>query len=177
MENTRVGPAASAHHWPWMNTSLSPDLAVGYRGYEQFGIEPLFPFGYGLSYTSFAYSQLRVEPDTSDGTRPIEVSFTITNTGARAGAEIAQIYLGLPASTGEPPKRLVGWARVDVEPDEAKEVTMTLDPHSTWRPLSYWNVNTHGWEIAGGDYQVYVGASSRDIRLTGSLRLVQAEKQ
>src|SRR6266702_6053922 len=87
-------------------------LGVGYRGYDQLGIEPLFPFGYGLSYTSFAYDQLQVEPETSDGTRPIRVNFTITNTGARAGAEIAQVYLGLPASTGEPPRRLVGWAKV-----------------------------------------------------------------
>src|SRR5712691_4854671 len=87
----------------------SEGLAVGYRGYDQFGIEPLFPFGYGLSYTSFAYDRLYVEPETTDGTRPIQVRFTVSNTGARVGAEVAQIYLGLPASTSEPPRRLVGW--------------------------------------------------------------------
>ncbi|MFL5696750.1 MAG: glycoside hydrolase family 3 C-terminal domain-containing protein [Ktedonobacteraceae bacterium] len=155
---------------------FSEGLSVGYRGYDQFGIEPLFPFGYGLSYTSFAYSQLQVEPEMNDGTRFVQVNFTITNSGPRAGAEIAQVYLGLPASTGEPPRRLVGWAKVELEPGETREVGVTLDPNATSRPLSYWNVNTSGWEIASGDYQVYVGASSRDIRLIGSLRVHQAEK-
>ncbi len=155
----------------------SEGLAVGYRGYDQFGIEPLFPFGHGLSYTSFAYDQLHVEPETIEDTRPIRVSFEVTNTGARAGAEVAQIYLGLPASTGEPPKRLVGWAKVELEPSETEEVTVTLDPKATSHPLSYWNVKTNGWETASGDYQVYVGTSSRDIRLTGTLRVHQAEKE
>ena len=101
----------------------------------------------------------------------------VTNTGSRVGAEVAQIYLGLPASTGEPPKRLVGWAKVELEPGETREVTVTLDPKATSHLLSYWNVKTNGWEIASGDYQVYVGASSRDIRLTGTLRVHQAEQE
>jgi beta-glucosidase len=150
---------------------FSEGLFVGYRGYDRFGIEPLFPFGHGLSYTSFAYSQLHVDPETTDGTRPIQVNFTITNTGTRAGAEIAQVYLGLPASTGEPPRRLVGWAKVELEPGETRQVTVALDPNATSRPLSYWDMSTNGWEIASGDYTVYVGASSRDIRLTSTLRL------
>jgi beta-glucosidase len=103
--------------------------------------------------------------------------FTVTNTGSWAGAEIAQVYIGLPASTSEPPKRLVGWAKVELEPGETREVSMTLDPNTTSRPLSYWNVNRNGWEIASGDYAVYVGASSRDIRLTGTLRVRRTEKQ
>jgi beta-glucosidase len=156
---------------------FSEGLAVGYRGYDQLGIEPLFPFGYGLSYTSFAYDQLHVEPETSDGTRAVQVRFTVTNTGARAGAEIAQVYLGLPASTGEPPKRLVGWAKVEVEPGETREVTVTLDPNATSRPLSYWDVTTSGWQRAGGDYTVYVGASSRDIHLTGTLHIHDAKEK
>src|SRR5436853_3051323 len=88
--------------------NFSEGLAVGYRGYDQLGIEPLFPFGYGLSYTSFAYAQLQVVPETIRGTGTIQVNFKITNTGSRAGAEVAQVYLGLPASTGEPHRRLVG---------------------------------------------------------------------
>ena len=91
------------------------------------------------------------------------------------GCQIAQVYLGLPASTSEPPKRLVGWAKVELEPGETEEITVTLDPNATSRPLSYWNVNTQGWETASGDYQVYVGASSRDIRLTDTLRVHCAE--
>jgi beta-glucosidase len=156
---------------------FSEGLAVGYRGYDQLGIEPLFPFGYGLSYTSFTYDQLRVEPQTTEGTRPIRVSFTLTNTGAWAAAEIAQVYLGLPASTGEPPKRLVGWAKVGLEPGESRKVGVTLDPNATSRPLSYWDITTNGWEIASGDYQVFVAASSRDIRLTGHLSVYHAEKK
>src|SRR5947209_18404949 len=150
---------------------FSEGLAVGYRGYDQLGIEPLFPFGYGLSYTSFAYSQLQGVPETTGGTGAIQVSFKLTNSGTRAGAEVTQVYLGLPANTGEPPKRLVGWAKVELEPGETREVNVTLDPNATSHPLSYWNTNTHGWEMASGDYQVYVGASSRDIRLTGALHI------
>jgi beta-glucosidase len=157
--------------------SYSEGLGVGYRGYDQLKIEPLFSFGYGLSYTSFAYAQFQVEPEKSDGTRPIRVSFTITNTGALAGAEIAQVYLGLPASTGEPPRRLVGWAKVELEPGESREVRVTLDSNSASHPLSFWNVNRNGWEIASGDYTVYVGASSRDIRLTSTLRVHHTEKE
>lgn len=122
------------------------------------------------------YSYLQVEPEASDGTSSIQVSFTITNTGKRRGAEIAQVYLGLPTSTGEPSKRLVGWAKMAVEPGESRVVSVTLDPNSTSRPLSYWNIHANGWEIASGDYQLFVAASSRDIRLTGSLRVQHTEK-
>ena len=156
---------------------FSESLFVGYRGYDQFGIEPLFPFGHGLSYTSFAYSQLQVEPEATDDTRPIQVKFALANTGTRAGAEIAQVYLGLPASTGEPPKRLVGWSKVELEPGETRQVNATVDPNSVSRPLSYWNVAVNGWEIASGEYQVYVGASSRDIRLAGTVHISRTEKE
>ena len=155
---------------------FSEGLSVGYRGHDQLGIEPLFPFGYGLSYTSFAYDQLRVEPEAIEDIKPIQVSFEVTNTGTRAGAEVAQVYLGLPTSTDEPPKRLVDWAKVELEPGKTKKVRVTLEPKATSRPLSYWNVTTRGWQIADGDYQVYVGASSRDIRLIGSLRVRHAEE-
>jgi beta-glucosidase len=155
---------------------FSERLGVGYRGYDQLGIEPLFPFGYGISYTSFAYAQIQVEPETTDGTREIRVSFKIKNIGEWAGAEIAQVYLGLPASTGEPPKRLVGWARVELEPGETREVSVMLDSNASSRPLSYWNVSVNKWGMASGDYEVYVGSSSRDIRLHGSLRVHSAKK-
>ncbi|HEX6553211.1 MAG TPA: glycoside hydrolase family 3 C-terminal domain-containing protein [Ktedonobacteraceae bacterium] len=157
--------------------NFSEGLAVGYRGYDQLGIEPLFPFGYGLSYTSFTYAQLQVVPGTTGGTGIIQISFKVTNTGSRAGAEVTQVYLGLPASTGEPPRRLVGWAKVQLEPGETRDVSVTLDPNATSHPLSYWNVTINGWEIANGDYQVYVGASSRDIRLTGAFHVHHAGKE
>ena len=112
-----------------------------------------------------------------EGTRPIQVNFTITNTGARVGAGVVQVYLGFPASAGEPSRRLVGWAKVELEPGETRQVTVTLDPNAASRPLSYWDMSTHGWEIASGDYTVYVGASSRDIRLTSTLRIHHSEKE
>ncbi len=169
----RETPLSSPEQYPGVNgvAHFSEELAVGYRGYDQLGLEPLFPFGYGLSYTSFTYSELTLEPETSEGTSPIRVRFTLTNTGARAGAEIAQVYLGLPTSTGEPPKRLVGWTKTDLAPGETREISVTLDPTAASRPLSYWNADTNGWEIAQGEYMVYVGASSRDIHLTGTLRV------
>jgi beta-glucosidase len=156
---------------------FSEGLTVGYRGYDQFGIEPLFPFGYGLSYTGFTYGKLYMVPETTGDSGPIQVSFEVTNTGACAGAEIAQISLGLPASLGEPPKRLIGWEKVDLEPGEAREVAVTLDPMAVSHPLSYWDVKTNGWKIASGEYQVYIGASSRDIRLTGTLHVHRAEEE
>ncbi len=168
-------PEQYAHNGS-MVARYSEGLGVGYRGYDQLGIEPLFPFGYGLSYTSFVYAQLQVEPEASDSTTGVRVRFTLKNTGTHAGAEVAQVYLGLPASTGEPPKRLVGWARVELEPGESREVTVMLDPNSASHPLSYWDVAKNGWEIASGDYTVYVCASSRDIRLTNTLRIHRAEK-
>ncbi len=153
----------------------SEGLAVGYQGYDQLGIEPLFPFGYGRSYTSFASSELKVEPEASARNTPIQVSFTLTNSGGRAGVEIAQVYLGLPSGRGEPLKRLGGWTRVELELGESREVSVTLDSDAASRPLSYWNVKTSGWEITQGDYTVYAAASSRDIRLMNTLRVQHSE--
>lgn len=160
----QYSPIASVAHF-------SEGLAVGYRGYDQFEIEPLFPFGYGLSYTSFAYNHLQIEREMTDGSMPIRVTFTLTNTGNRVGAEIAQVYLGLPASTHEPPKRLVGWAKVELKPGESRRLSIEVKPDTTSRPLSYWNIDTNTWEIEDGDYQVLVAASSRDIRLVGFFRI------
>src|SRR5438270_7274886 len=97
----RETPLSSPDQYPGVNgvAHYSEGLAVGYRGYDQLGLEPLFPFGHGRSYTSFAYSELKVEPERSEGNSTIQVSFTLTNTGSRVGAEIAQVYLGLPAGT------------------------------------------------------------------------------
>jgi beta-glucosidase len=163
-------PVATAAQYPGIDGAVhyTEGIFVGYRGYDQSGIEPQYPFGYGLSYTTFSYSQLRLVPETPSSTRELSVSFTVTNSGRYAGTEIGQVYLGLPAAVAAPPRKLVGWARVKLEPGESKRITVTLDPQSTERPLSYWNANMQELEIALGDYQVYVGASSRDIRLTGT---------
>jgi beta-glucosidase len=134
---------------------------MGYRWFDARNIEPLFPFGHGLSYTRFAYSHIEVTPRVADGGRGLWVSFDVKNAGERSGAEVAQVYLKLPDSTGEPPKRLVGWEKLVLRPGQTKHVRVKLTPER----LAYWNVATNGWAIASGQYTIYVGSSSRDIRL------------
>jgi beta-glucosidase len=152
--------------------SYSEGLFTGYRWYDTQGIAPLFPFGFGLSYTSFAYSHLKMEIDKRDhNIRRISVAFQVTNVGNRAGCEIAQVYLGLPAGIGEPPKRLVGWSRVDLRAGETRYVTVTIRAESPAHPLSYWDLAQSQWVIADGTYRLYVGASSADLRLSDNFKV------
>ncbi|HEX4385481.1 MAG TPA: glycoside hydrolase family 3 C-terminal domain-containing protein, partial [Myxococcales bacterium] len=146
-------PAHTAAQWPGENGTVhySEDIDAGYRWYDRHQLEPLFPFGYGLSYTVFAYAHLQVERR--------RVSFDVTNTGKREGAEIAQVYVAQPAASGEPPKSLRGFAKVTLKPGETRRVTVSLDPRS----FQYWS---GGWKKAVGLQKVLVGSSSRDIHLT-----------
>ena len=137
-------------------------LKVGYKWFDAEGKEPLFPFGFGLSYTSYSYSGLETKPG-----REAEVSCKVTNTGARAGAEIVQVYVSLPPSAGEPPERLVAWEKIQLGPGETKAVTLPLDP----RFLRIFNVDKDDWELVPGEYKVYVGGSSRNTPLTGTVRM------
>jgi beta-glucosidase len=134
-------------------------LKVGYKWYDAEGKTPLFPFGFGLSYTTYAYSDLKVTP----GPAPA-VAFTLKNTGTRPGAEVAQVYVTLPAAAGEPFKRLVSWDKVRLAPGEAKTVTLALDPHY----LSIFDPDKDAWSLLSGDYKVHVGGSSRDLPLSGT---------
>jgi beta-glucosidase len=169
-------PVATRAQYPGIDgvVHYTEGVFVGYRGYDQFNIEPQYPFGYGLSYTSFAYADLELTPPSTTGMGSIQVSFAVTNTGDRAGVEIAQVYVGMPESAGAPPKQLVGWTRVLLAPGERRHVSVMVDPQSPERPLSCWNADTDNWQIANGDYHVYVGASSRDIRLEGTFRIDQS---
>jgi beta-glucosidase len=141
--------------------SYAEGLYVGYRYFDKKNIAPLFSFGHGLSYTTFEYSGLKASAN--------EVSFTLKNTGKVAGAEVAQVYVGLPAAADEPPKRLVAYAKVQFAPGESRVVTLKLDP----KQLSIFNSEKNGWELVPGQYQVFVGASSRDIRLKGTFEPVE----
>ena len=133
-------------------------LYVGYRYYQTAGVPVAFPFGYGLSYTSFAYSDLKVTADS--------VTLTVTNTGARDGAEIVQVYIAKPgAEIFRPAQELKAFARVPLAAGESRTVTLPLDD----KAFRYWNTRTNGWEIEGGRYEVRVGASSADIRLTANV--------
>ena len=133
-------------------------IYVGYRYYETVGKAVRFPFGFGLSYTTFAYSDLKATQN--------EVSFTLTNTGKRAGGEIAQVYLSaVNSGIFRPARELKGFAKVFLEPGESRTVTIPLDD----KAFRYFNVKTNAWEVEGGEYRVQVGASVQDIRLTVSL--------
>lgn len=133
-------------------------LYVGYRYYQTAGVPVAFPFGYGLSYTSFAYSDLKVTADS--------VTLTVTNTGARDGAEIVQVYIAKPgAEIFRPAQELKGFARVSLAAGESRTVTLPLDD----KAFRYWNTRTDCWEVEGGRYEVRVGASSADIRLTANV--------
>ena len=140
--------------------NYSEGLKVGYKWYEAEGKEPLFAFGFGLSYTTFEYSKLEV-------TAGREVRCRVTNTGNRGGEEVAQVYVLLPADAGEPFKRLAGWEKVRLAPGESKTLTLTLEPQY----LSIFNTDKGGWELVPGEYKVYVGGSSRDLPLTQTLSI------
>ncbi|HMC71995.1 MAG TPA: glycoside hydrolase family 3 C-terminal domain-containing protein, partial [Mycobacteriales bacterium] len=159
-------PIRSASQWPGVNdqsgvprSRYSEKLLVGYRWYDAKHITPLFPFGFGLSYTTFRYGHLHVTPTPSGAV----VRFTVTNTGNRTGADVAQLYLSSPASAHEPPKQLKSYNKVLLLPGQTQTVTLTLDT----RAFSYWNTSAHGWRVASGCYVVHVGDSSRNLPLRG----------
>lgn len=143
-------------------------LDVGYKWYEARGIKPLFPFGYGLSYTRFSFSDLKIKPSSTTRASEVRVSFDVKNDGSRAGAEVAEVYLGLPETTDEPPKRLVGWAKVNLAPGQTRTVTVSIDPQSASHPLSFWNAPENRWATANGTYKVFVGDSSQNNFLASS---------
>lgn len=148
-------------------------LNVGYKWYDSQGLTPLFPFGFGLSYTTFAFSNAAVVNNLASGNPNFQVTFNLTNTGAAAGAEVAQVYLAFPAATGEPPKRLVGWQKVFLQPGAAQQVTVEVDALDSSHPLSYWDVNSGAWLMAPGIYTVYLGNSSSGASLisAGTLQI------
>ena len=135
-------------------------LYVGYRYYQTAGVPVAFPFGYGLSYTSFAYSELKADARN--------VALTVTNTGSRAGAEIVQVYAAKPdAQIFRPAQELKAFTKVWLEAGESKTVTLPLDD----KAFRYWNTKTDSWEVEGGTYELRVGASSVDIRLTAAVEV------
>ena len=140
-------------------------LFVGYRGYDQNKTEPQFCFGHGLSYTTFDYANLAVSPSTVSGDQTVTATFTVTNTGKRAGAEVAQLYVTDPqCSVPRPPRELKGFERVDLKPGETKTVTITLDRSA----FAFFHPETKKWTVEPGRFEVLVGRSSRDLPLTAS---------
>ncbi len=148
---------------PAFPANYDEKLKVGYKWYDAEEKHVLFPFGHGLSYTTYDYSSLSVEK-TATG---LTIHFTVKNTGSRAGDEIAQVYTALPASANEPPHRLVGWARLSLAPGESKQATVTVDR----RMLSIFDESHNDWSLIPGSYQLLVGASSRNLSLQQSVSL------
>jgi beta-glucosidase len=142
----------------------SEGLLVGYRWYDAKNITPLFPFGFGLSYTTFDLRNLSVAA-VPGGQTAANVSFDVVNTGSRAGAEVPQLYVADPAATGEPPRQLKGFTKVPLNPGESRRVTVALD----FRSFAHWDNGTGAWQVTPGCYGVDVGSSSRDLPLSAVL--------
>jgi beta-glucosidase len=151
-------PASTTAQFPGNGTEVlySEGIDVGYRWYDANNLAPMFPFGFGLSYTKFAYSGLRLSSTTVTGTQDVRVSATVTNIGNRTGSDVAQLYVGDPASTGEPPRQLEGFQRVNLAPGQSARVSFVITPQDT----SWWSDNANGWTQTAGLYHVYVGDSS-----------------
>jgi beta-glucosidase len=147
---------------PTFTMHYEEGLKVGYKWYDAEKKPVLFPFGHGLSYTTFAYSGLKVTPG-----KETSVSFTVKNTGKRDGAEIAEVYAALPAGTDEPPKRLVGWSKVWLKAGESKEVSVNVDA----KYLSIFDEAADGWKLVPGSYMFMVGGSSQELPLTAKADL------
>jgi beta-glucosidase len=139
--------------------------AVGYKWYEEKHLPVLFPFGFGLSYTTFRYSGLTVAPDAANG---YQATFTVTNTGQRKGADIAEVYAVLPESTGEPWKRLVGWQKVELDPGASRSVTVQVQPLA----MEVWDEAAHKWAQPSGTYRILAGGSSdsKDLPLNATFQ-------
>jgi beta-glucosidase len=144
----------------------SEGVFVGYRHLNKSTVKPLFPFGYGLSYTSFAYKNLTISPASSD--QQVSVAFDVTNTGTRAGADVAEVYVGdRHAPVSRTVKELKGFKRVSLNPGETKNVVVKLDR----RAFSYYDIKSHSWTVAPGDFDLFVARSATDIELTGTAAL------
>lgn len=158
---------AALHYPGWKDVHYGEGVFVGYRYYNAKGVDPLFPFGHGLSYTTFAYSGLRLPKEVHAG-EGFEVSLTVENTGEAPGQEIVQLYIRDVESTLiRPIKELKNFTKIALDPGESQRVNFKLKPRS----LSYYDAHQHAWVAEAGEFEVLVGSSSRDIRLQGALVL------
>ena len=160
-------PASTPEQYPGVKGMViySERMLVGYRWYDARNVEPLFPFGFGMSYTTFALTNLDVTPFSADGN--VTVSLDVSNTGSRAGAEVVQVYVAAPLDAGEPPKQLKGFAKVELKPGETRHIAITLNR----RAFSIWSLTAGQWVLAPGVHQIFVGTSSRDLPLHSSMTI------
>ena len=165
-ESEHFSGPVSREQWaaglPPFQVAYDEGLKVGYKWYDAEKKAPLFPFGFGLSYTTYRYAGLQVTPGSK-----VKVTFTLANTGARAGAEIAEIYASLPSAAQEPPKRLVGWSKVKLDAGAKQTVIVEIDP----KYLSIFDEAKDAWTLIPGDYTIMVGGSSQDLPLKAVVNL------
>jgi len=148
--------------YPDFDVHYDEGVKVGYKWCDAEHKDPLFPFGFGLSYTHFQYSHLKVNAG-----KDVVVSFDVANIDSLPGGETAQVYMGLPAAAGEPPKRLAGWKKLELLPAEVKHVQLIVEP----RMLAIFDVDANNWHVLPGEYKFFVGASSHDLCLTATSKL------
>jgi beta-glucosidase len=166
-------PTAQPDQWPGVGgrSLYTEKLNVGYRWYDATNTQPLFPFGFGLSYTTFKVSHLVVTPaKASTSALPhtnVEVKVDVTNTGHRKGAEVVEVYVGDPPENGEPPHQLRAFEKVKLAPGATKTVSLPLDRHT----FAIYNTDAHQWKLRAGTYQILAGTSSRDLPLSGSISI------
>jgi beta-glucosidase len=164
-------PASTTAQWPGTGGTVqySEGIDVGYRWYDSKALTPLFPFGYGLSYTTFSFSNLQVGSLTAGGAAT--VTATVTNTGSRSGADVAQLYVTDPSASGQPPLQLEGFQRVNLAAGASTTVTFSL----TQQNLQYWNSSSNAWATSAGNYTISVGDSSASLPLTGTLPVASSQ--
>ena len=162
------GPATKTEEYPGVNGVAHYDegILVGYRWYDAHHQEPLFPFGFGLSYTDFQLGDLRLSRHGDT----MNIELTVKNVGSRPGSDVVQVYVGEPAAAEEPPSQLKGFAKVSLQPNERKHVTIAVPV----KALASWSEQDHKWELPAGNYEIKVGESSRDFRLHGRMSLQAA---
>ena len=168
----RIQDSPAFSHYPGTNlhTDYAEGIYVGYRYYDTRHVEPQFPFGFGLSYTSFEYSDLKVSPSKASAAKPIEVTLQVRNTGDRPGAEVVELYIHDGHSPiDRPDHELKAFRRIDLKPGESGTVRLWLDRSS----FSYWNSATHTWTATPGEFEIQIGASSRNIRLRAPFKLTK----
>jgi len=164
-------PASTTAEWPGTGGTVqySEGIDVGYRWYDTKDLTPLFPFGYGLSYSTFSFSNLHVGSLTAGGAAT--VTATVTNTGSRSGADVAQLYVDDPSASGQPPLQLEGFQRVNLAAGASATVTFTL----TQQNLQYWNSSSNAWATSTGSYGIEVGDSSANLTLSGTLSITSSQ--
>jgi beta-glucosidase len=150
--------------------SYSEGIFVGYRHFDKNNIEPQFPFGFGLSYTTFSYENLKLSNEQINAEEGLTVTFTVKNDGTRDGAEISQLYVSDPeASVPRPVKELKSCYKTFLKAGEAKEITMKINKDA----FSFYDVSTKKWIVEPGDFEILIGSSSRDIRLKALVKVIE----